>query len=132
MGGSGSGWSEERPTTTSSSRGEERPLATRIGVSLGPIGVDVAWWLESARRLDEAGYGGVWCWDHFVGKGDRTRPVLEQWTTLTAAAATTRRIGVGSFVVVRGKREETKPFVCGGCCRRRSGNRLRTQAIERG
>ncbi len=70
----------------------------RIGVSLGPIGVDIAWWLESARRLDDAGYAGVWCWDHFVGKGDHTKPVLEQWTTLAAAAATTHRIGIGSFV----------------------------------
>lgn len=76
----------------------EGRAAARIGVSLGPIGVDVGWWLESARRLDEAGYAGVWCWDHFVGKGDRTVPVLEQWTTLTAAAATTTRIGLGSFV----------------------------------
>ena len=70
----------------------------RIGVSLGPIGVDVHWWLESARRLDVAGYAGVWCWDHFVGKGDRTVPVLEQWTTLTAAAVTTRQVEIGSFV----------------------------------
>lgn len=70
----------------------------RIGVSLGPIGVDVHWWLDSARRLDVAGYAGVWCWDHFVGKGDRTKPVLEQWTTLTAVAATTRQLEIGSFV----------------------------------
>lgn len=74
------------------------PASRRIGVSLGPIGVDVAWWLESARRLDEAGYPGVWCWDHFVGKGDRTVSVLEQWTTLAAAAAVTTQIGLGSFV----------------------------------
>jgi alkanesulfonate monooxygenase SsuD/methylene tetrahydromethanopterin reductase-like flavin-dependent oxidoreductase (luciferase family) len=70
----------------------------RVGVALGSIGVDAAWWLESARRLDDAGYAGIWCWDHFVGKGDRTVPVLEQWTTLAAAAATTSRIGVGSWV----------------------------------
>ena len=70
----------------------------RIGVALGSIGVDAGWWLESARRLDEAGYAGVWCWDHFIGKGDRTVPVLEQWTTLAAAAAVTRGIGLGSFV----------------------------------
>lgn len=72
---------------------------SRIGVSLGPMGVDIKWWLESARRLDAAGYAGVWCWDHFVGRGDRTVPVLEQWTTLTAAAATTRHVEIGSFVV---------------------------------
>ncbi len=69
-----------------------------IGVTLGSIGAESDWWLDSARRLDEAGYAGVWCWDHFIGKGDRTVPVLEQWTTLAAAAVATRRIGIGSFV----------------------------------
>ncbi|MBI2762747.1 MAG: LLM class flavin-dependent oxidoreductase [Chloroflexi bacterium] len=69
-----------------------------IGVTLGSIGVDAAWWLDSARRLDEAGYAGVWCWDHFVSRGNRTVPTLEQWTTLAATAAATRRIGIGSFV----------------------------------
>jgi alkanesulfonate monooxygenase SsuD/methylene tetrahydromethanopterin reductase-like flavin-dependent oxidoreductase (luciferase family) len=57
------------------------------------------WWLESARRLDAAGYAGVWAWDHFVGKGDRTVPVLEAWTILSAAAAVTERVTVGTFVM---------------------------------
>jgi len=70
----------------------------RVGVTIGSIGADAAWWLASARRLDEAGYAGIWCWDHFVGKGDRSVPVLEQWTILAAAAATTERIGIGTFV----------------------------------
>jgi len=69
-----------------------------VGVAIGSVGADVAWWLESARRLDEAGYAGAWCWDHVMGKGDPTVPVLEQWTTLAAAAAVTRRIGIGSWV----------------------------------
>jgi alkanesulfonate monooxygenase SsuD/methylene tetrahydromethanopterin reductase-like flavin-dependent oxidoreductase (luciferase family) len=69
-----------------------------IGVAIGSVGADAAWWLESARRLEEAGYAGAWCWDHFMGKGDPTVPVLEQWTTLAAAAAATRRIGLGSWV----------------------------------
>jgi alkanesulfonate monooxygenase SsuD/methylene tetrahydromethanopterin reductase-like flavin-dependent oxidoreductase (luciferase family) len=69
-----------------------------VGVAIGSVGADVAWWLESARRLDEAGYAGAWCWDHVMGKGDPTVPVLEQWTTLAAAASVTRRIGIGSWV----------------------------------
>ncbi len=69
-----------------------------IGVTLGPIGVDAAWWLESAQRLDEAGYAGLWCWDHFVSRGEKTTPVLEAWTILTAAAAVTRRATIGTFV----------------------------------
>jgi alkanesulfonate monooxygenase SsuD/methylene tetrahydromethanopterin reductase-like flavin-dependent oxidoreductase (luciferase family) len=69
-----------------------------IGVVLGTIGVDTAWWLESARRLDAAGYAGVWSWDHFVSRGVKTDPVLEAWTTLTAAAMVTDRVTVGTFV----------------------------------
>ena len=69
-----------------------------IGVVLGSIGVDVRWWLDSARRLDAAGYAGVWSWDHFVSRGERTTPVLEAWTTLTAAAMVTERATIGTFV----------------------------------
>jgi alkanesulfonate monooxygenase SsuD/methylene tetrahydromethanopterin reductase-like flavin-dependent oxidoreductase (luciferase family) len=69
-----------------------------IGVALGSVGVDAAWWLESARRLDDAGYSAVWCWDHLMAKGRAPVPVLEQWTTLAAAAATTRRIGLGTWI----------------------------------
>ncbi len=67
-------------------------------MAVGSIGVDIGWWLDSARRLDDAGYDALWCWDHFVSRGRRTDPVLEQWTTLTAAAAVTTRIGLGTFV----------------------------------
>jgi alkanesulfonate monooxygenase SsuD/methylene tetrahydromethanopterin reductase-like flavin-dependent oxidoreductase (luciferase family) len=69
-----------------------------IGVSLGSIGATASWWLESARRLDAAGYRGLWSWDHFVGKGDKTVPVVEQWTILAAAAGATSRIGLGTFI----------------------------------
>jgi alkanesulfonate monooxygenase SsuD/methylene tetrahydromethanopterin reductase-like flavin-dependent oxidoreductase (luciferase family) len=70
-----------------------------IGLNLTSIGVSSGWWLDAARQAEQAGFDGVWCWDHFVSRGrDRTRPVLECWTTLTAAAAVTERINVGSFV----------------------------------
>jgi alkanesulfonate monooxygenase SsuD/methylene tetrahydromethanopterin reductase-like flavin-dependent oxidoreductase (luciferase family) len=69
-----------------------------IGVSIGSIGATPEWWLESARRLEAAGYRAVWSWDHFVGGGDKTVPVVEQWTILAAAAGATSRIRVGTFV----------------------------------
>jgi alkanesulfonate monooxygenase SsuD/methylene tetrahydromethanopterin reductase-like flavin-dependent oxidoreductase (luciferase family) len=69
-----------------------------IGVTLGVIGVDAGWWLESAERLEAAGYAGIWAWDHFVGRGASTRSVLECWTMLTLAAGRTERMSVGSFV----------------------------------
>jgi alkanesulfonate monooxygenase SsuD/methylene tetrahydromethanopterin reductase-like flavin-dependent oxidoreductase (luciferase family) len=69
-----------------------------IGVAIRSIRAEPGWWLESAKRLDEAGYSGVWSWDHFMGQGDRTVPVVEGWTILAMAAAATRRITVGPFV----------------------------------
>ena len=51
--------------------------ACPIGVCIRTIRATPGWWLESARRLDAAGYAGVWAWDHFIGKGDRTVPVVE-------------------------------------------------------
>ena len=69
-----------------------------IGVALGTVGSDPRWWLDSARRLEEAGYPAVWAWDHFVGQGDRRVPVIEQWTMLSAVAGSTSTIRLGTFV----------------------------------
>ncbi len=57
-----------------------------IGVTLRTIRAEPGWWLESAKRLDAAGYDGVWAWDHFMGRGDPTVPVVESWTSLSMAA----------------------------------------------
>ena len=69
-----------------------------VGVNLTTIGIDARWWLETASRLEAAGYAGVWAWDHFVSRGRLDDPMLECWTTLAATAAVTSRIHVGSFV----------------------------------
>src|SRR3954468_18949910 len=70
-----------------------------ISVTIRTIRGEPRWWLESAKRLDAAGYSGVWAWDHFVGQGDRTVPVTECWTILSMAAAATERVTVGPFVI---------------------------------
>ena len=70
-----------------------------IGVCLRAIRAEPAWWLESARRLDAAGYAGLWCWDHFMGRGEKTVPVVEAWTMLSMAAAQTSRATVAPFVL---------------------------------
>ena len=70
-----------------------------IGVAIRSIRAEPGWWLESARRLDAAGYAGLWSWDHFMGRGDLTVPVVESWTILAMAAAQTERVTVGTFVM---------------------------------
>ena len=70
-----------------------------IGVCLRAIRAEPSWWLESARRLDDAGYSGVWCWDHFMGRGDQAVPVVECWTILAMAAAQTSSVTVAPFVL---------------------------------
>ncbi len=69
-----------------------------IGLNPTTIGVSAQWWRDAARQAEAAGFAGVWAWDHFISRGRKTTPVLECWTTLTAAAAVTSRIHVGSFV----------------------------------
>lgn len=69
-----------------------------IGVTLGTIGEPAAWWLDGARRLEAAGFAGVWAWDHHGARGV-TRPVLEGWTILAAAAAVTSRVAIGTHVL---------------------------------
>lgn len=70
-----------------------------IGVTIRTIRAEPGWWLESARRLDAAGYAGIWAWDHFMGRGDLTVPVVEGWTILAMAAAQTTQATVGPFVL---------------------------------
>jgi len=74
------------------------PPWDRLGVNIPSIGVDVDWWRGVAMRAEEIGVGSAWCWDHFISRGTKSDPVLELWTTLTAAATSTRRIRLGSFV----------------------------------
>jgi alkanesulfonate monooxygenase SsuD/methylene tetrahydromethanopterin reductase-like flavin-dependent oxidoreductase (luciferase family) len=75
--------------------GQGRP---RLGVNLTSMGVTPAWWLDAARRLEAAGFDGVYCWDHFVSRKRPETPVLECWTTLAATAAVTSRLRLGSLV----------------------------------
>jgi alkanesulfonate monooxygenase SsuD/methylene tetrahydromethanopterin reductase-like flavin-dependent oxidoreductase (luciferase family) len=70
----------------------------RVGVNPTSIGVSPGWWLDAARRLEDAGFDGAYCWDHFTSRGRPETPVLECWTTLAAAAAVTSRMRLGSLV----------------------------------
>lgn len=88
--------SEEAQAATP--RSPDQAAGLPIGVAIGSIGATASWWLESAKRLEAAGYRAVWSWDHFMGQGDRSVPVVEQWTILAATAGATSRLGLGTFV----------------------------------
>ncbi|MEX1296702.1 MAG: LLM class flavin-dependent oxidoreductase [Candidatus Limnocylindrales bacterium] len=75
------------------------PWVIPVGLNPTVCGVSGAWWIEVARRAEAAGFATVWAWDHFISRGDLDDSWLECFTTLTAAAVSTERIGVGTFVV---------------------------------
>ena len=69
-----------------------------VGLNLSSIGVSAEWWLDAARKAEDAGFDSVWIWDHFISRGRLSDPVLECWTMLAAAATSTSRVRLGSFV----------------------------------
>ena len=74
------------------------PFAIPVGFNPTAIGVEPEWWLDAARQAEAAGCSTVWIWDHFISRGDLADPLLACWPMLTAAAVSTERIRVGSFV----------------------------------
>jgi alkanesulfonate monooxygenase SsuD/methylene tetrahydromethanopterin reductase-like flavin-dependent oxidoreductase (luciferase family) len=52
-----------------------------------------------ARAAEQAGFDGVWLYDHLAGSVHGADRVLECWTTLTAIAAAVPRINVGPMVL---------------------------------
>ena len=69
-------------------------LAIPVGLNPTAIGVDAAWWLDAARRAEEAGFETVWIWDHFISRGRLEDPLLACWPMLAAAAVIHEQTGV--------------------------------------
>lgn len=56
-------------------------------------------WFRIAERVESLGLDSLWRSDHFVSlMGHPERPALECWTSLTALAQQSRRIGFGPLV----------------------------------
>src|SRR5215510_10677915 len=51
-------------------------------------------------RMEELGYDSVWVWDHMLLGVEPNFPVIDSLTTLTAIAARTRRIKMGTGILV--------------------------------
>jgi alkanesulfonate monooxygenase SsuD/methylene tetrahydromethanopterin reductase-like flavin-dependent oxidoreductase (luciferase family) len=63
--------------------------------------------LDLADAVEAAGFDSVWTFDHLLTQEDGQPPAgtWEAWTTLTAIAARTRRVGLGVLVSCTGFRE---------------------------
>jgi alkanesulfonate monooxygenase SsuD/methylene tetrahydromethanopterin reductase-like flavin-dependent oxidoreductase (luciferase family) len=74
-----------------------------FGLMLLPVRVPFARLEATARAADEAGFDGLWMFDHLdtphADRGSPTLDVYEGWTTATMLAARTERIRIGHNVL---------------------------------
>jgi alkanesulfonate monooxygenase SsuD/methylene tetrahydromethanopterin reductase-like flavin-dependent oxidoreductase (luciferase family) len=54
---------------------------------------------DAALAAEEAGFDGLWTWDHLAGQSHRASRVLECWTTLSALAPIVPRVALGPLVL---------------------------------
>jgi alkanesulfonate monooxygenase SsuD/methylene tetrahydromethanopterin reductase-like flavin-dependent oxidoreductase (luciferase family) len=79
---------------------------------------------DGALAAEEAGFDGVWLYDHLAGSVHRASHVLECWTTLTAIAATVPRIALGPLVLNVANRDPGTLGVMAATLQEVSGGRL--------
>jgi alkanesulfonate monooxygenase SsuD/methylene tetrahydromethanopterin reductase-like flavin-dependent oxidoreductase (luciferase family) len=61
-----------------------------------------------ARQAEEAGWDGLFVWDHMVHHKDLRREIADPWILLTAAALATSRIRLGTMVTPVARRRVAK------------------------
>jgi alkanesulfonate monooxygenase SsuD/methylene tetrahydromethanopterin reductase-like flavin-dependent oxidoreductase (luciferase family) len=79
---------------------------------------------DGALAAEQAGFDGVWLYDHLAGSVHRADRVLECWTTLTAMAATVPRIALGPLVLNVANRDPGVLGVMAATLQEVSGGRL--------
>ena len=98
-----------------------------IDLLFDPFGVRVEDILRAAAAAEQAGFSGVWLYDHLAGSVHRQDRVVECWTTLTAIAATVPRIMVGPLVLNVANRPAGTLAVMAATLQELSGGRLLNQ-----
>lgn len=96
----------------------------RIDLLFDPFGARWADVLAGARAAEQAGFDGVWLYDHLAGSVHGADRVVECWTTLTAIAATVPRIDVGPMVLNVANRHPGTLAVMAATLQDVSGGRL--------
>jgi alkanesulfonate monooxygenase SsuD/methylene tetrahydromethanopterin reductase-like flavin-dependent oxidoreductase (luciferase family) len=96
----------------------------RTDVLLDPFGTKWDEALQTARAAEEAGFEGVWIWDHLAGGVHGADRVLECWTVLAAVAASTTRVALGPLVLNVANRHPGLVAVMAATLQEVSGGRL--------
>ena len=61
-----------------------------------------------ARRAEDAGWDGLFVWDHVTHRKELHREIADPWVLLTAAALATRSIRLGTMITPVARRRVSK------------------------
>ena len=59
---------------------------------------------DAAQQFEAQGYDSLWVCDHFYGPQSPQLPILEAWSMVSALAAITKRVEIGTLVTPAGMR----------------------------
>ena len=96
----------------------------RVDVLLDPFGARWADLRDGALAAADAGFDGVWTWDHLAGSVHGAPSVLESWTVLSALAATVPSVTLGPLVLNVANRDPGTLAVMAATLQEVSGGRL--------
>ena len=99
-------------------------MTLRTDLLLDPFGGRVADAVRAAQAAEDAGFDGIWTWDHLAGRVHGASHVLECWTLVTTIAARTSRVAIGPLVLNVANREPGVVAVMAATLQEASGGRL--------
>jgi len=74
-------------------------VPTRTDLLFDPFGARWADMRGAAVAAAEAGFSGLWTWDHLLGSVHQAESVLEAWTLLAGLAAVVEGLAIGPLVL---------------------------------
>ena len=95
-----------------------------VDVLLDPFGARWSELRDGALAAADAGFDGIWLYDHLAGSVHRTSRVVEGWTTLTAIAALVPDLAIGPMVLNVANRDPAMLAVMAATLQEVSGGRL--------